>query len=129
MIDIDHFKRLNDSYGHQAGDDVLREMGALIRQEIRATDVPGRYGGEEFCILLSQTPLEGARDFALRFRVAVESACFPAQGKSLKITASLGVSSCSESGVSAAEDLIRRADEALYQAKTAGRNRVVVREP
>jgi diguanylate cyclase (GGDEF)-like protein len=128
MMDIDHFKRLNDMYGHQAGDDVLRGLGALIRRQIRATDVPGRYGGEEFCILLSQTPSEGARKFAHRIRVSVGSAAFCAQGQDLKITASLGVSCCPRAGVCGPEDLIRRADEALYEAKAAGRNRVVVME-
>ncbi|GAB4269615.1 MAG: diguanylate cyclase [Deferrisomatales bacterium] len=129
MVDIDHFKRLNDTYGHQAGDDVLREMGALIRRQIRAADTPGRYGGEEFCILLPQTAVEGAREFAQRLRVAVEAASFPAQGRELRLTASLGVSSCPSEGVESGEDLIRRADEALYEAKETGRNRVVVREP
>jgi diguanylate cyclase (GGDEF)-like protein len=128
MIDIDHFKRLNDTFGHQAGDDVLREMGALIRREIRAPDVPGRYGGEEFCIVLPETTVEGAREFAQRFRLTVESTAFPAQGQELRLTVSVGVSFCPDPELSNEEDLIRRADEALYQAKTEGRNRVVVRE-
>ena len=127
MIDIDHFKKLNDTYGHQAGDDVLRELGALLRREIRDTDVPGRYGGEEFCVLLPQTPVDGAAEFAERFRRAVEGHVFPAQGRTLRITASLGVAWCPAEGVERAQDLIEKADGALYQAKREGRNRVVVR--
>ncbi|MHB8765437.1 MAG: diguanylate cyclase [Deferrisomatales bacterium] len=129
MVDIDHFKRLNDTFGHQAGDDVLRAMGALMRQEIRTTDIPARYGGEEFCVLLPQTPSDGAREFAQRVRLSVESAVFQAQGHELRITASLGVASCPSGAVASGEDLIRLADEALYEAKGAGRNRVVARDP
>ncbi len=129
MVDIDHFKTLNDTYGHQAGDDVLRGMGELIRQQVRASDIPARYGGEEFCVLLPETPVEGAREFAQRLRLAVEARGFPAQGQHLRCTVSIGVASCPSPRVSDEEDLIRLADEALYEAKSAGRNRVVVREP
>ncbi len=129
MLDIDHFKRLNDTFGHQAGDDVLRGMGALLKRELRTTDIPGRYGGEEFCALLPETPVEGARELAQRLRWTVESTVFPAQGQEIRLTASIGVSSCPSRGVSSGEELIRLADEALYEAKGAGRNRVVVREP
>ncbi len=129
MIDIDRFKRINDSFGHQAGDDVLRDLGALIRREARLSDVPARYGGEEFCVLLPQTPLEGAREFAQRFRVSVESTPFLAQGNEIHLTVSVGVSACSGGSGVSGDDLIRAADAALYEAKSKGRNRVVVREP
>jgi diguanylate cyclase (GGDEF)-like protein len=129
MLDIDHFKRLNDTFGHQAGDDVLRGMGLLLKKEIRSTDIPGRYGGEEFCVILPQTPPEGAREFADRFRMTVESTAFPAQGHELKITVSVGVSACPSPLVGSGEDLIRLADEALYRAKAAGRNCVMMSEP
>jgi len=129
MLDIDHFKRLNDAHGHQAGDDVLRDLGGLIREQTRAADVPGRYGGEEFCVLLPQTGLKGAAGFAERVRRAVEEHRFPTEEGELRVTASLGVAACPAPGVDRAQDLIGRADDALYQAKAEGRNRVVVREP
>lgn len=129
MVDIDHFKNLNDNYGHQAGDDVLRGMGDVIREQIRTSDIPARYGGEEFCILLPETPVKGAAEFAQRLRLAVELRSFCSQGRDLRCTVSIGVASCPSAGVSDEEDLIRLADEALYEAKFAGRNRVVVREP
>lgn len=129
MLDIDHFKHINDTFGHQAGDDVLRTMGELLRRELRNTDLPCRYGGEEFCALLPETPVEGARELAQRLRWTVEATAFPAQGHEVRLTASIGVSTCPSAGVASGEDLIRLADEALYEAKGAGRNRVVVREP
>lgn len=129
MMDLDHFKRVNDAHGHQAGDDVLRALGALIRGQIRATDIPGRYGGEEFCVLLPHTDLDGAKEYARRLRETVETTPFLVAGQELRLTASIGVSYCPGAGIDGGEDLIRFADEALYQAKAAGRNRVVVREP
>jgi len=129
MMDIDHFKRLNDAYGHQAGDEVLQGLAERIRREARTSDVPGRYGGEEFCVILPQTPLEGGAEFARRLRVAVDSEPFLVQGETLRVTASLGVASCPGPRVETVDDLIRLADEALYAAKAAGRNRVVTREP
>lgn len=129
MLDIDHFKRVNDSFGHQAGDDVLRALGLLLKRELRTTDIPGRYGGEEFCAILPQTGLEGAREFADRFRVTVESTSFQAQGHELRMTISVGVSACPGARVGSGEDLIRLADEALYRAKGDGRNCVRASEP
>jgi diguanylate cyclase (GGDEF)-like protein len=124
MLDIDHFKRLNDAHGHQAGDDVLRGLGAVLRKAVRATDIPARYGGEEFCVILPQTSLEGAREFGERLRLSVETTSFEAQGKQLTATISVGVSACPSPAVGCGEDLIRLADEALYRAKAGGRNRV-----
>jgi len=129
MMDIDHFKRLNDAHGHQAGDEVLRALADRIRREARTSDVPGRYGGEEFCVILPQTPLEGGAEFARRLRVAVESEPILVHGKVLRVTASLGVAACPGPRVETTDDLIRLADEALYEAKAAGRNRVATREP
>lgn len=128
MVDIDHFKRINDTWGHQAGDAVLREMGTLIRQVARTSDIPGRYGGEEFCLLLPQTSLEGAREYAQRFRMSVEDHPFPVAGQALRLAVSIGVAGCPAPTVGSGDDLIRLADQALYEAKAAGRNRVVVRE-
>jgi diguanylate cyclase (GGDEF)-like protein len=128
MMDIDHFKRLNDTYGHQAGDEVLRVLAQRIRREARTSDVPGRYGGEEFCVILPQTPLEGGAEFARRLRVVVEAEPVMVAGQELRVTASLGVAACPGPQVESADDLIRLADEALYEAKAAGRNRVATRE-
>ena len=129
MIDIDHFKEVNDSFGHQAGDDLLSAMGSLIKRQIRASDIPGRYGGEEFCVILPQTSLEGAKEFAERFRACVEFADFSVQGEDVRLTVSLGVSACPDPRVGSGEDLIRLADGALYKAKAAGRNCIATSAP
>lgn len=125
IFDVDHFKRLNDTYGHQTGDDVLRGFGTLLKSAIRTTDVAGRYGGEEFCVILPQTASVGAEEFANRFRTALEEKTFRSQGQELRITLSGGVASCPSPLVHSGEDLIRLADEALYRAKSSGRNRIV----
>ncbi len=129
MLDIDHFKRLNDTHGHQAGDDVLRGLADLLRMQVRTTDIAGRYGGEEFCVLLPHTGFPGAADLARRVRAAVEATPMETRAGPLAITASLGVAVCPAPRIRSADDLIRLADEALYEAKAAGRNRVASREP
>lgn len=129
MLDIDHFKRLNDTYGHQAGDEVLRGLADLLRVRVRGSDVAGRYGGEEFCVLLPHTGLQGAAELAERIRAAVEGTPIEARGERLGITVSVGAAACPGPRVATADDLIRLADEALYEAKAAGRNRVAAREP
>jgi len=123
MLDLDHFKDVNDRYGHIVGDEVLERVAALIRENIRDLDAAGRYGGEEFLVLLSEATLESARDVAERIRRAVESArTADPHGGEFGITVSLGVSGWhdGEDG----QSVISRADEALYRAKRAGRNRV-----
>jgi diguanylate cyclase (GGDEF)-like protein/putative nucleotidyltransferase with HDIG domain len=119
MVDVDHFKRVNDQHGHAVGDKVLQNVGRILKSLARDTDVVCRYGGEEFCILLAHTNLEGATQGAERFRQAIESQ--PSAG--ICITASLGVSALG-TGASSARDLLSQADEALYRAKRGGRNRV-----
>ena len=126
MIDIDYFKKLNDNYGHQVGDDVLRNLGALITESVRDSDVPGRYGGEEFCILLPHTDIEGACSLADRFMEAVRENIFETSAGPLKITVSIGISSTGLQGVESTEELIRFADEALYRSKKEGRDRITV---
>ena len=127
MIDIDHFKKINDTWGHPVGDMVLRELGALMRTNFRNLDVPVRYGGEEFAAILPETSLEEAIQFSERFRVIVENALF-LQGKTrIPVTISLGIASIGNSPVSEeldAEELLQHADRALYQAKQNGRNRI-----
>jgi len=129
MIDIDRFKGINDRYGHPAGDEVLRKFGAKLRGIVRETDIPGRYGGEEFSILLPRTSGEGARITAERLRVSVEqdrSLCTPSSAPPERITVSIGVASCPHPEIRSPEDLVEAADQALYEAKRAGRNRVVL---
>ncbi|HWR29450.1 MAG TPA: sensor domain-containing diguanylate cyclase [Negativicutes bacterium] len=127
MIDIDHFKKINDTWGHPAGDMILRELSASMRANFRRLDVPVRYGGEEFAIILPETSLEEAIHFAERFRVVIEQSQF-AYGKDLiSVTISLGVASIGNSPVSEELDsdaLLQFADRALYQAKQSGRNRI-----
>lgn len=119
MLDIDHFKEVNDQHGHLAGDAVLAALAAIIRRTIRESDLAARYGGEEFAVIVHETPLEGAMRLAGRMRSAVESAVYP---NGIKLTVSIGVA-CTDDP-DKFDDLFERADTALYEAKRAGRNRV-----
>jgi two-component system cell cycle response regulator len=124
MIDVDHFKDVNDRHGHPAGDRVLREVALAIQDAVRAVDVVGRYGGEEFLALLPQTETEEARRLAERLRRAVESLAVEVPGGVVRVTISTGIASYPAPNVTTPEELIREADRALYRAKQAGRNRV-----
>jgi len=125
LIDIDHFKRVNDSYGHLVGDDVLTDVGRLLQGAVRSVDVVARYGGEEFVIALPETGEAGATTFAERVREMIEAHPFTYNGDSeLQLTASIGVASYPSPGMETVEDLLARADQALYRAKAEGRNRV-----
>ncbi|MFH1374696.1 MAG: sensor domain-containing diguanylate cyclase [bacterium] len=126
MIDIDRFKKLNDTYGHESGNSVLRELSVIIRDCIRDVDIFVRYGGEEFAVILPQTPLREASVLGERIRERVEAAVMDAgQVGRLRITVSVGVSSFPENGRSE-EELVSVADQALYRAKGEGRNLVRV---
>lgn len=124
MCDIDHFKNFNDTYGHQQGDMLLKELGAVIRKSIRKMDIAARFGGEEFSIVLPETRLLGANSVASRIRKQVEAYQFSGQKNPLHVTLSLGVAEYDKTRDRCADDLIKRADTALYKAKKSGRNRV-----
>jgi diguanylate cyclase (GGDEF)-like protein len=124
MIDVDHFKQVNDRHGHLAGDEVLAGIGRLIRENIRVIDVAGRYGGEELCILLPNTPPEGARKFAETLRAKLEAQVHMDGERQVPVTASLGIGSFNHMDIDDADSLLRQADAALYRAKQNGRNRV-----
>ncbi|MBX9854766.1 MAG: diguanylate cyclase [Gemmatimonadaceae bacterium] len=124
MIDLDHFKQVNDTYGHLVGDDVLRDVAQLLHDTIRTSDIVARYGGEEFLVLLPETDDEGAESFAERIRAAVEGHGFASEslGTPLRLTASVGVAVFPAARIESVEDLFSRADAALYRAKADGRN-------
>jgi diguanylate cyclase (GGDEF)-like protein len=122
MIDLDHFKRLNDEFGHLMGDDVLRQISTIFTQNLRKVDVACRYGGEEFAIIVPETTGEDAYYVAEKLRKAIQTAVFP--GVPRPVTISAGVASYPVNG-EARDELIKAADEALYQAKQSGRNTVV----
>jgi two-component system cell cycle response regulator len=126
MIDLDHFKKVNDSYGHLVGDDVLRDVGQLLLETIRGSDIVARYGGEEFLMLLPETDDTGAQAFAERIRQAVHEHPFNGGGggTALALTTSIGVAVYPAARIESVEDLLARADAALYRAKADGRNRV-----
>ncbi len=124
MIDIDHFKGVNDLHGHPVGDAVLREVSRILRDTFRQVDAVGRYGGEEFIVVLPHTSREDAMRTADRVRGRVEQHEFKAAGSALRISVSVGVATYPAEGVEAPGDLVRLADEALYRAKQAGRNQV-----
>jgi diguanylate cyclase (GGDEF)-like protein len=126
VIDLDHFKALNDRHGHQAGDEVLETFGATLRRGVRASDFAGRWGGEEFVVLLHDTGLEGAMHAAEGMRASFEGLEVP--GVNAHVTASLGVATLPDHAADGPA-LIRAADRALYRAKTAGRNRVAAGLP
>jgi len=124
IMDLDEFKQVNDSYGHPAGDEVLRMIGRTSREHIRATDLLGRIGGEEFALLMPNTDVEGAHHFAERLRDAIGAEVADVEGTILRITVSLGLAEMRRG--ESFEQLYARADAALYAAKEAGRDRVVV---
>ncbi len=126
ITDIDRFKSVNDTFGHDAGDEVLREFAARIRSTVRGADLACRYGGEEFVVVMPDTDAVAAAAIAERLRGIVESFPFHLKeaGKMLNITASLGIA-CNTSGAETPEQLLKQADRALYEAKNSGRNRVV----
>jgi diguanylate cyclase (GGDEF)-like protein len=124
LLDLDDFKRVNDAHGHQAGDAVLRAVGVILGSGVRQVDLAGRYGGEEFALILPETDLAGAQRLAERLRVALENAATEIpSGDTLTTTASFGIAVKGE--LESAEDLVAAADGALYAAKRAGKNRVM----
>lgn len=122
MMDIDHFKRINDQFGHLTGDMVLREVAATIRQRIRREELFARYGGEEFVIVLPETDISGALEFAETVRGMVEARLMTFEGLHIRITVSIGVAQFDPSSHATPEDLIKSADQNLYVAKNRGRN-------
>jgi diguanylate cyclase (GGDEF)-like protein len=123
MFDIDHFKRINDTYGHLAGDAVLRQIGALVKSRVRHTDLPARTGGEEFAVILPEVPAQGAALLADKLRKAIEETTFRFEGTNIPVTISLGVAEWNPA-VEDPDELVKRADEKLYEAKRGGRNQV-----
>jgi len=125
MLDLDYFKRINDTYGHAAGDEVLRQVATLIREEPRRVDLCARLGGEEFAIILAGASPEAAREFAERLRRKIAAAAIVFEGKAIAVTVSIGVAAMMPSDESADVSLLR-ADAALYKAKDGGRNLVLL---
>jgi diguanylate cyclase (GGDEF)-like protein len=124
MFDIDHFKRINDQYGHLAGDHVLRELARVVQTRVRRDEVFARYGGEEFALILPETSLEGAAQLAEILRDKIEKHTFVFQGERIPVTISMGGAILREDDTGT--DLVKSADTKLYEAKRSGRNRVCV---
>jgi two-component system, cell cycle response regulator len=126
MLDIDHFKNINDSYGHPTGDEVLVTFGKLLKENSRISDLPCRYGGEEFTVLLPHTSIENAYPVMERFRCRLENTLFTFNGKKFPVTVSIGLTVTNGNNKKSTTLLIDEADKALYNAKRAGRNRTVI---
>jgi two-component system cell cycle response regulator len=126
VIDIDHFKKINDGFGHDVGDEVLREFAVRLASNVRGMDLPVRYGGEEFVIVMPDTNLTAARRIAERIRLHVAGSPFRVMNgrELLNVTISIGVAA-SLPGEERPYTLLKRADEAVYEAKTTGRNKVI----
>jgi diguanylate cyclase (GGDEF)-like protein len=128
MVDVDFFKRCNDNYGHLVGDAVLKEIAGVIKDNARQVDIVGRYGGEEFAVILSEISKENAFSASLRFLKSVEDKRIKAYDEELNLTVSIGISSFPEDGKQM-QELIDKADLALYQAKQSGRNQICIYQP
>jgi diguanylate cyclase (GGDEF)-like protein len=124
LIDLDFFKRINDTAGHLVGDEVLRQLAARIQAAVRTVDIVARYGGEEFVVILPETSPAGATTFADRLRMGIEAQEFPVGEANLRLTVSIGVSTFPAANVASADDLFARVDAAMYRAKQDGRNQV-----
>ena len=129
ILDIDYFKKINDSHGHLCGDRALAELAALVRGCLRQYDMVGRYGGEEFCIIFPGAGIQAARGVLTRVREALKETMFRWEDKHFKMTVSVGLASTSERPEIGADALLKLADEALYQAKETGRDRIVESAP
>lgn len=127
MCDIDHFKRVNDTFGHAAGDAVIQQVAGAVKKNLRSTDVAGRYGGEEFAVLLTDATVEQAMFFAERLRKNVEAMAVEYNQQTLRVTVSIGVAEYRED-MGEYRDWIEAADKALYLSKAAGRNRITKAE-
>ncbi len=125
FLDLDKFKVINDTYGHDAGDQVLQQVCSVIKSQLSNGYMIGRYGGEEFCVLCPDTAMSEAYSFAENIRKAVESLEISYQEHALKVTISIGIS-CTTDGVDSTSDLIQQADQMMYQSKSQGRNRVSI---
>ena len=126
LLDVDHFKQVNDNFGHHTGDMILREMAQLVSGMLRDYDAIGRYGGEEFLIVLPETNGEQAFRVADRLREAVQQHTFVVDDRACRVTVSLGLAAKDDEGTPDIEDLFKEADRCLYQAKESGRNRTVI---
>lgn len=124
ILDIDYFKKVNDTYGHQEGDRVLTILADIVRRRLRSYDLAARYGGEEFVLLLPETPVHEAMAIAERLRLEVQEHIFDGSLQGQVLTISLGVATYPSSRIESIDSLFRQADEALYRAKQSGRNRV-----
>jgi two-component system cell cycle response regulator len=128
MLDIDHFKRVNDTYGHASGDEVLRQVAGLISHNLREFDLTARIGGEEFVVVMPDTPIAAAQMVADRMRKMVAETDMRLRGAATtspqRVTVSIGVATLVDG--EGGDELLRRADEALYAAKNAGRNRIMI---
>lgn len=129
IIDLDHFKKINDTYGHQQGNVVLRGLADILKNASRKADIVARFGGEEFCVIAPHTNSAGALEFTNRLRKAIEKYDFTSPKGPLKITASFGIASVPQKGINSTQELITCADTALYRAKNTGRNRACVFDP
>lgn len=125
MLDIDHFKKINDNYGHTVGDEAIRAVSRTIKEQVRNLDIPGRYGGEEFAIVLTNTNGDGACVFAERLRTTIEESTIYAEGHEIKFTVSIGVAELDEQ-LYDHRHWIEKADQGLYRSKESGRNRVTL---
>jgi diguanylate cyclase len=125
MFDIDHFKRINDTYGHQTGDEAIRAVARTLLESSREIDICGRYGGEEFAVILPHTPQEGAFIYCERLRRKIEQHEVAVRGKVVQFTISLGIAGLDQQ-VANAHDWLEHADQALYRAKTGGRNQTQI---
>jgi diguanylate cyclase (GGDEF)-like protein len=126
MVDLDHFKRINDTWGHHAGDQVLVAASAILMESARQYDEVGRYGGEEFAILLPGVALDDAALVAERIREKIAATRVEVDGNSIAMSASFGVACYPSPGIENLNDLLKAADKALYAAKESGRNKVCV---
>jgi diguanylate cyclase (GGDEF)-like protein len=127
LMDLDNFKQINDTYGHKAGDTVIKTVAGVCNNSLRVTDIFGRYGGEEFMAFLPETPSEKAFQVAERLRQNIAGTRIDLDNNSIYVTASIGVACVEKAGNIGLDELLKNADEALYEAKKAGRNCVRLR--
>ena len=128
MVDLDHFKNINDTWGHESGNQVLQAVAQLLQDQTRKLDICCRYGGEEFAVILPSTELMLARQVAERCLIALRETLIPLDETDLQVTASVGVA-VADNSAQTAESLIEHADECMYEAKRGGRNQVVSKRP